>query len=104
MALPSGIQNHNCLWNKVNDSPQLLFVRKEFGLSELYVTRTGRGRQFLRCGTTGRCGVPLTTLLLHVNLSIVWRHLRAFVHCSVISVEGQTSPQPLGWKVGYSLK
>jgi hypothetical protein len=67
------------LWNKVNDSPQLLFVRKEFGLSELYVTSTGGGRQFLTCGTTGRCGIPLTMLLLHVNLSTVWRHLLAFV-------------------------
>jgi hypothetical protein len=74
-----GFQNHNCLWNKVNDSPQLLFVRKEFGLSELYVTSTGGGRQFLTCGTTGRCGIPLTMLLLHVNLSTVWRHLLAFV-------------------------
>src|SRR4029077_9182475 len=53
-GLAVGIQNHNCLWNKVNDSPQLLFVRKEFGLSELYVTSTGGGPQFLMCGTTGR--------------------------------------------------
>lgn len=41
-GLPVGIQNHNCLWNEVNDSPQLFFVRNEFGLSELYVTDTGR--------------------------------------------------------------
>src|ERR1700747_2565436 len=70
------IQNHDCLWNKVNDSPQLLFVRKEFGLSELYVTSTGSSCQFLTCGTAGRGGVPLTTLLLHVNLSTVWQHSR----------------------------
>ena len=54
-------------------------VRKEFGLGGLYVTSTGGGRQLLTYGTTGRCGVPLTTLLLHVNLSTVWRHLLAFV-------------------------
>jgi hypothetical protein len=30
-GLAVGIQDHDCLWNKVNDSPQLLFVRKEFG-------------------------------------------------------------------------
>src|ERR1700758_996106 len=32
-GLAVGIQNHDCLWNKVNDSPQLFFVRTEFGLS-----------------------------------------------------------------------
>ena len=77
MAWPLGFKTTICLWNKVNDSPQLLFVRKEFGLSELYVTSTGGGRQFLTCGTTGR--IPLIMLLLHVNLPTVWRHLLAFV-------------------------
>jgi len=78
-GLAVGIQNHNCLWNKFNDSPQLFLVRKEYGLSELYVTSTSRVRQFLTSGTTGRWGMQLTMLLLHVNLSTVWRHLRAFV-------------------------
>src|SRR5580700_7035911 len=78
-GLAVGIQNHNCLWNKVNDSPQLFLVRKEFGLSELYLTSTGRSRQFLTCGATGRYGIPLTMRLLHVNLSTIWRHLRVFV-------------------------
>ncbi|MGA7930762.1 MAG: hypothetical protein WCA20_32800 [Candidatus Sulfotelmatobacter sp.] len=78
-GLAVATQNHDCLWNKVNNPPQLLFVGKEFGLSELYVISTGRGCQFQGCGTTGRCGVPLTTLLLHINLSAVWRHLCAFV-------------------------
>jgi hypothetical protein len=36
-----------------------LLVRKEFGLSELYVTSTGRGRQFLTCGLHLRVFVAL---------------------------------------------
>src|ERR1700747_2973182 len=70
-GLAVATQNHDCLWNKVNNSPQLLFVGKEFGLSKLSVTSTDSSCQFLRCGTAARGGVPLTTLLLHVNLSTV---------------------------------
>src|ERR1700758_2928536 len=88
-GLAVATQNHDCLWNKVNNSPQLLFVGKEFGLSRLSVTSTGRGCKFLECGTKGRCGVPLTTLLLHIDLSAVWRHRGPPVHCSEISIEGQ---------------
>jgi hypothetical protein len=68
--LPGGIQNDDCLCGKVDDSVQLLFVGKKFGLSELDVASMGHVCQFL--GTRGGCGIPVTTLCLHVNGAIFY--------------------------------
>ena len=78
-GLAAGIQKHDCLWNKVNDSPQLLFVGKEFGLSEPYVISTRRGCEFLRCGTMDRCAIPLTMLRAARQLVDCMAALWAFV-------------------------
>jgi hypothetical protein len=36
-----GIQNDDCLWNKINDSPQLLFVLTGLDLNALDIIEIG---------------------------------------------------------------
>ena len=62
-------------------------VRKEFGLSELYVTSPGR--QFLRCGTTGRAGFRSPRTCCTSTCRLSGGICGPSLHCSEISVEGQ---------------
>ena len=69
MALPARFRTTSVYCDEADDSSWLLFVRKELVPSEFEVTSVDRGYQFVRCGSTGRRGIPLTDLVLHVDNS-----------------------------------